>query len=77
MALYLALVLEGRWKEIGDSVHVLRRVDNFLNRNLSMDSEVISCPSARKICFLAVKRLATRDLFSSPWTSFDSTSPLK
>lgn len=40
MAMYLGWVLQGRWKELGNSVHVLRRVDNFLERHFSMDSEV-------------------------------------
>lgn len=40
MAMYLSRALQGRGKELGDSVHVLRRVDNFLRRNSSVDSEV-------------------------------------
>lgn len=48
MALYLGHALQGRWKDLGDSVHVLRRVDGFLGRHFSADSEVRgwSCVSA-------------------------------
>lgn len=40
MAMYLGRALQGRWNELGDSVHVLRRVDSFLGRHFSVDSEV-------------------------------------
>lgn len=40
MARFLSLSLRGRWGDLGSSVHVLRRVDNFLRRHIFMDSEV-------------------------------------
>ena len=40
MTTFLSLSLRGRWGDLGSSVHVLRRVDNFLRRHFSMDSEV-------------------------------------
>lgn len=40
MTAFLSLSLRGRWGDLGSSVHVLRRVDNFFKRHFSMDSEV-------------------------------------
>lgn len=40
MAMFLGWALQGKWKKLGGSVHVLRRVDNFLRRHFSADSEV-------------------------------------
>ncbi|CAM9653671.1 unnamed protein product, partial [Laminaria digitata] len=40
MTTFLSLSLRGRWGDLGSSVHVLRRVDNFLKRHFSMDSEI-------------------------------------
>ena len=47
MAMYLGRALQGRWRELGDSVHVLRRVDGFLGRHFSLDSEVRGHPFQR------------------------------
>lgn len=51
MATFLGWALQGRWKELGGSVHVLRRVDNFLGRHFSVDSEV-RLPLSDPQCFI-------------------------
>lgn len=40
MVVFLGWTLEGRLKELGASVPVLRQVDSFLDRPFSLDSEV-------------------------------------
>lgn len=40
MVMFFGWALEGKWRELGGSVPVLRRVENFLESHFSMDSEV-------------------------------------
>ncbi|CAM9934621.1 unnamed protein product, partial [Ectocarpus sp. 8 AP-2014] len=58
MAMFLGWALQGKWKKLGGSVHVLRRVDNFLRRHFSADSE---------ISFMLGRELSKRGFQKESW----------
>ncbi|CAM9525505.1 unnamed protein product [Scytosiphon promiscuus] len=68
MAMFIGWALQGWWKELGGSVHVLRRVQNFLRRHFSLDSEM-SFLLGRELSKRGFEREALDHLTSAaaPW----------
>ncbi|CAM9752228.1 unnamed protein product, partial [Hapterophycus canaliculatus] len=68
MAMFIGWALQGWWKELGSSVHVLRRVDNFVGRHVSLDSEM-SFMLGRELSKRGFEREALDHLTSAaaPW----------
>ncbi|CAM9856117.1 unnamed protein product, partial [Sphacelaria rigidula] len=65
MVMFFGWALEGKWRELGGSVPVLRRVENFLESHFSMDSET---------CFMLGRDLAKRGFEVEGWHYLSSAA---